>query len=202
MAQCWQCHVFAAVALRCGDILEIDAAASGKSGLTAFFDTDLLGLGALHLTTGRQALIAKNAQRFDFWTLAGHFAVFQHFDIAWARHAVFIHGLFPLWHGSPKYEKFTDMLNGSGIEFVSQSLKHGFTGCPVVRKDADLDQSMGVQSSVGFFFNSGSESITTNHDHGVKVMRFGTMFFALGRGQLNLRHAGIIGHEGKNESQN
>jgi hypothetical protein len=28
------------------------------------------------------------------------------------------------------------------------------------------------------------------------------VFFTLGRGQLNLGHAGIIGHEGKNESQN
>jgi hypothetical protein len=28
------------------------------------------------------------------------------------------------------------------------------------------------------------------------------MFFALGRGQLNLGHVGIIGHEGKNENQN
>ena len=171
--------------------------------MTAFLDADLLGrLGALDLATCCEALIAKNAQGFDFWTLACLFTVFEYFEIAWAGHAIFIDNLFPLGHGPPEHQEFSDVLNGSSIEFVSQGLEHGFTGCPVVRKDADLDQSVGVQSSVGFLFYSGGEPITTNHDHRVKVMRFGAVFFALGRGQLNLGHTGIIGHEGKNESQN
>jgi len=94
------------------------------------------------------------------------------------------------------------VLNRCGIEFVSQGLEHGFARGPVVRKDADLDQSVGIQSSVGFFFDSGGKPISTHHDHRVKVVRVGAVFFTLGRGQLNLGHAGIIGHEGKNESQN
>jgi len=93
------------------------------------------------------------------------------------------------------------VLNRGGVELVSQGLEHGFPRCAVVRKDTDLDQPVGGQGSVGFFFDSSGEPITANHDHRVKVVRFGAVFFALGRGQLNLGHAGIIGHEGKNESQ-
>jgi hypothetical protein len=173
------------------------------SGLTALLDADLLGwLGALDLATCCEALIAENAQSFDFGTLASQFAVFEHFEIAWAGHAIFIHNLFPLGNRPPKHEKFPDVLNRGRIEFVSQGLEHGFPRRPVIRKDADLDQSVGVQSCVGFFLYSGGKSITTHHDHRVKVVRVGAEFFALGRGQLNLGHTCIIGHEGKNESQN
>lgn len=167
-----------------------------------FLDADLLWLGTFDRATGRQALIAKDAQRFYFWTLATAFAVLEYFEVAWTRHAVFIDRFFLVRHGAPKHQEFADVLNGRGIELVGQGLKHGFARGAVVGKDANLDQSMGVQGSVGFLFDGGGEPVTTDHHDGVEVMGFGALFFALGWGQLNLGHAGIIGHEGKNESQN
>ena len=92
------------------------------------------------------------------------------------------------------------MLNGRCIKFVGQGLKHGFTGCAVIRENTNFYQSVRIQSGVGFFFYGVSEPIASDHDHGVKVVGFGAVFFALGGGQLNLRHTDIIGHEGKNES--
>jgi len=95
-----QPDVFAAMAVRRGDLLEIDAAASDGSGLTTLlFDADLLGLGAFDLTTCGEALIAKHTQGFDFRTLPCLFTVFQHFEIAWAGHTIFIDSLFPLGIG-------------------------------------------------------------------------------------------------------
>ena len=162
----------------------------------------MLGFGAFDLATCREALIAKNAKGFHLRALAGLFAVLEHFEIAWTGHAIFIDNLFLFRHGPPEHKKFADVLNGRGIKFIGQDLKHGFTRCAVVDKDTNLDQSMGIQSGIGFFLDRGSESITTHHDHRVKMVRFGAVFFALGGGQLNLRHAGIIGDEGKNESPN
>ena len=94
------------------------------------------------------------------------------------------------------------MLDRGCIEFISQCLKHGLACCAVIRENADLDQAVGVQGGISFLFDGGCESIATDHDNGVKVVGFGAVFFALCRGQLNLGHAGIIGHEGKNENQN
>jgi hypothetical protein len=185
-----------------GNLLEGAAAAAAGSGLTAFFDTDLLGLGAFDLTTCREALIAKNTQGFHFRTLTAAFAVLEYFEIAWTGHTIFVDRLFAFWHGPPEHQEFADVLNGSRIEFIGQSLKHGFPRCAVIRKYANLDQSMSVQGSVSFLFDGGGEPVTTHHHDRVEVMGFGAVFFTLGRGQLNLGHAGIIGHEGKNESQN
>ena len=172
------------------------------SGLTLFLDADLLGLGPFDRTTSGKALIAKNTQGLDFRALATTFAVLEYFEVARTGHAVLVNRLFPLRHGAPEHQQFANMLNWRGVEFVSQRLKHGFAGSAVIRKNADFDQSMGVQGGVCFLFDGGSESITADHDDGVKVMGFGALFFALGRGQLNLGHAGIIGHEGKNENTN
>jgi hypothetical protein len=94
------------------------------------------------------------------------------------------------------------VLNGRGVQFISQGLKHSFTGGAIIGENANLDQSMRIQGSVSFLFHGVGESVATHHDHGVKVMSFRAVFFALGRGQLNLGHVGIIGHEGKNENQN
>lgn len=188
--------------VRYGDIWQVDAAAPDGLSLTLFLDADLLWLGALNRATCGKALVAKNAQSFDFRPLAAAFAVLEYFKVAWTRHAVFIDSFFLVGHGPPEHQEFADVLDGRGVEFVGQGLKHGFPRCAVVGEDANFDQSMGVQGSVSFLFDGSGEPVTTHHNDGVEVMGFGTMFFALGRGQLNLGHAGIIGHEGKNESQN
>lgn len=202
MAQRRQHAVFAAVGVCCGDIWQVNATAPDGLSLALFLDADLLWLGAFDRATGGEALIAKNAQGFHFRTLATAFAVLEYFEVAWTGHAVFIDRFFLVRHGSPEHQEFADVLNGRGIELVGQGVKHGVPRSAVVGKDANLDQSMGVQGSVGFLFDGGGESVATDHYDGVEVMGFGAVFFALGRGQLNLGHAGIIGHEGKNESQN
>ena len=59
-------------------------------------------------------------------------------------------------------------------------------------EDADLDQTVGIQAGVGLLHDGGCETITTDHDDGVKVMGFGAMNLALGGGKLYLRHGRII----------
>ena len=58
-------------------------------GLIALFDRLLLDLGALDLTARCQALIAQDAQCFDFRALAAAAAVLQDLKIAGSGHAVF-----------------------------------------------------------------------------------------------------------------
>lgn len=201
------------MAVRCGDVLEVDAtfldgngslpaARRPGSGLTALFDADLLRFGAFDLTPWGEALVAQHTQGFDFGTLATAFAVFQDFEVAGAGHAIFIDRFFPFRHRSPEYQQLADMLNWRGAKFVGQGMKHGFACGPIIREDTNLDQPVRVQGGIGFLFNRGGEPVTTNHDHRVKVMRFRAVFFALGGGQLNLRHGYIIGEEGKNEIPN
>ena len=161
--------------------------------MTAFFDADLFRFGTFDLTARRETLVAEHSQGFYFRALARLLAVFQHFEVAWARHAIFINHFFTLGHRTPKYQKFADVLNWRGIEFVSQSLEHGLSRCAVIRKYADLDQSVRVQGGIGFFLDSVSETVSPHHDHGVQVVGVGAVFFALSRGQLNLGHADIIG---------
>jgi len=52
---------------------------------------------------------------------------------------------------------------------------------------------VGVQGQVNLFFDVIGQAITTDHDDGIKVVGFGAVFLALGRGQLDLGHVGIIG---------
>ena len=102
MAQRGHTDVCLAVGLFSPQFLEADADHQSSSGLTAFFDADLLGFDALYLTACSEALIAKHAQGFDFRALAGLFAVFQYLDITWARHAILVNRLFAFRHGAPK----------------------------------------------------------------------------------------------------
>ena len=126
--------------------------------------------------------------------MASAFAVFQNFDVAWASHAVFVYGAFFYFldRGAPQHQQFADVLNRRGIELVGQGDKHGFAGGTVIGEDAHFDKAMGVQGHVHFTFYIGGKTIATDHDHGVQVVGFGAVFFALGRSQLNLRHVGII----------
>ena len=190
--------------VRWGDVLEVDATAVLKRtlGLTALFDADLLRFGAFDLTPWGEALVAQHPQGFDFGTLTTAFAVFEDFEVAGAGHAIFIDCFFPFRHRAPEYQQLADMLNWRGTQFVRQGLKHGFAGGAIIREDTDLNQSVRVQGGIGFLLNRGGEPVTTHHDHGVQVMRLGAVFFALGGGQLNLRHVTIIGEEGQNEIPN
>jgi hypothetical protein len=153
------------------------------SVLIAFFDADGFAFGAFDLAARGEALVAKYTQRFDFWALTATFAEFEHFDIAWARQAIIILGFFPLGQGAPKHQQFADVLNWSSIQFVSQGEKHGFAGGAIIGKDAHLDQAVGIQGGVGFFFDGGGQAIAANHHHGVEVVRVSSMGFALGWGQ-------------------
>ena len=206
MAQCGQPDVFVSVGLCCGGVRQVGETGPDvcltrqRSILALFLDADLLGLGALDRAASGQALVAQHAQGFNFRTLASHFAVFQHLDVAGAGLAVLVNRFLALWHGAPKHQQFANVLNWRGVEFVGQGLKHGLTGSAVVRENANFDKSVRVQRGIGFFFNGGGQAITTDHHDGVEVMGFGAVFFTLGGGQLNLRHTAIIGHEGKNES--
>jgi hypothetical protein len=47
---------------------------------------------------------------------------------------------------------------------------------------------VGFECRVGFFLDGVGQTIGANHDHGVQVMRFGAVIFALGRGKDYLGH--------------
>ncbi len=162
------------------------------SGLAAFFDAGLwLRLGAFDVATGREALVAQHTQGFDFGAGAGA-AEFQDLEVTGAGHAVFIHRFFLGRLGPPEHQQFADVLDGCSIEFFRQGVEHLVAGCAVVRKHADFDQSVGIQGGVDFFFYVGSQAIATDQNHGVQVVGFSTVFFALSGCQLDLRHVGII----------
>ena len=162
------------------------------SGLAAFFNAGFwLRLGALDISAGREALVTQYAQGLNFRAGAGA-AELQDLEVARAGHAVFIDGFFLHRLGAPEHQQFADVLDRGCIELFRQGLEHFVTGYAVVRKHTDLDQSVGVQGSVDFFFYVGSQAIATDQNHGVQVVGFSAVFFALSGCQLDLRHVGII----------
>jgi hypothetical protein len=40
---------------------------------------------------------------------------------------------------------------------------------------------VGVQAGIDFFFDTGSEAVTTDHHHRIEVVGLGAVIFALGR---------------------
>jgi hypothetical protein len=84
------------------------------------FDRFLLGLGALDLAAGCQALVAQHAQDFDFGALAATFAVLEDLELARAGHAVFIDRFFFFGLGAPQHQQFADVLDGRGVQFGGQ----------------------------------------------------------------------------------
>ena len=162
--------------------------------MAAFFDA---GFGfrfcAANIATRRQPLVTEHPQGFDLGALSGTFAVFQYFEIPWARHAIFVNGFFFFQFGAPQHQQFSDVLNRRGVQLVRQGLKHGFAGHTVIGKYPDLDQSMGIQGRVDFFFDVGGKAIAPDHNDGVQVVGFCPLVFALGRCKLNYGHTGIIG---------
>jgi len=77
------------------------------------------------------------------------------------------------------------MLNGSGVEFIGQCLEHGLARGAIVREDAHFDQTMGVECQIDLFFDGTGEPVAADHHDGVKMMGIGSVFFTLGRSQLN-----------------
>ena len=162
--------------------------------MAAFFDAGFgLGLGTTDVSTRGQALVAEHPQGFDLGTLAGTFAVLQHLDIAWTRHAALVRCFFFFHFGAPQHQQLADVLDRCGVQFASQDLEHGFACGAVIRKNANLDQPVGVQGGIDFLFDVGSKAVASYHYDGVKVVGFGAVIFALGGCQLNLRHTAIIG---------
>ena len=75
---------------------------------------------------------------------------------------------------------------------IGQRLKHEFALVAVVAEYADFDQAVGVKSLFSFLGNGGTQTVITDHDHWVEVVRRSAVNFAFSRGQLDSRHAGII----------
>ncbi len=84
------------------------------------------------------------------------------------------------------------MLYGCGAKFFRQGLEHGFPSGTVVGKNANLDQSVGIECGIDFFFDVGGQAVISHHDNGVEVVGLSAVYFALGGSQLNLGHIGII----------
>ena len=84
------------------------------------------------------------------------------------------------------------MLNRRGVELIGQRMKHELALVAVVSEYADFDQAVRVQRQFGFFGDSGTQTVVTDHDHRVEVVRRSAVNFAFSRGQLDSRHTGII----------
>ena len=84
------------------------------------------------------------------------------------------------------------MLNRRRGELIGQSLKHEFALIAVVAEHTDFDQAVRIQREFGFFDHSGAETVVTDHDHRVEMVRGSAVNFAFSRGQLDSRHTGII----------
>ena len=84
------------------------------------------------------------------------------------------------------------MLDRRGVELVGQGLKHGLAGDAVVAEHADLDQAVGVERGIDFFFDGRGQAVVADHDDGVEVVGFGAVNLALGGGECDLGHGTII----------
>ena len=125
--------------------------------------------------------------------MTGAFAVFQHFEVSGAGHAVFVDHAFAFGQRTPQHQQFANVLYRGCVQRVAEGTQHVFAGDTVVRKNADLDKSVGVQRGVDFFLDIGGQAIIADENDGVEVVGLCAVNFALGGCQLNLRHMGIIG---------
>ena len=154
----------------------------------AFFHRLHLGLGTLDLATGGQALVAEHADLLDFGLLAWALAELEDLDIAWTGHAVFVEGLFLVGDRAPQHQQFADVLNRRGVQSVSQLLVHLISRCAVVIEHTDLDEAVGIERRIDLLRDAGCQTVATNHDHRVQMVRIGAEFPTLCRSELNLRH--------------
>jgi hypothetical protein len=88
------------------------------------------------------------------------------------------------------------VLDGRGVEFAASSWYISSRAARSSLKHAHLDQTMGVQGGIDFFFDGGGQAIAADEDHGVQVVGIGAMFPALCRSQLNLGHGRIMSAAG------
>lgn len=161
--------------------------------MRAFLEAALLGrLSAFDGASRRQALVAQHPQDLDFRPLAVARAVFQHFYIAWAWHAVLTDLFFSLWHWAPQHQQLADVLNWRGAERCCRRLKHFFATGAIIRLHTDLNQPVGVERGVDFFLHASGQAVRAHHDNGVKVMCLSAVIFTLRRGKLYLSHLPII----------
>jgi len=178
-----------------GDSLKLKPrkASKARSVLGGLLGAALLWLlGAAHVAAWRQALVAQNAQGFDFRTLAVAAAVLQDFDVARAGHTVFADFLF-LWNRRAKqHQQLANVLNRRGIELVRQGLEHVLAAGPVVRQNTDFDQAVGIERTIDFFLDAFCQTVGANHDNRVEVVRISAVIFALGRGEDYFGHGAII----------
>ncbi len=160
----------------------------------AFFDAFLVVLGAFDGAARGEALVAQHTHHLDLRALTAPAAELQHFHLARRGTAVIVHAFGFLFGWAPQHQQFADVLNRGSAEFVRQGLEHGFARSTVIGEDPHLDEAMGFERQVGFTGHGRREPIVANENHGGQVVRIGTVRFALGGGELYLRHGTIIGH--------
>jgi 23S rRNA (uridine2552-2'-O)-methyltransferase len=85
------------------------------------------------------------------------------------------------------------VLDRGGIQLVCQRLKNRFAAGAVIRLNSHLDEPVGIEGRIGFFFNRVGQAVRAEHDNGVEVVCFGAVVLALGGGKLYLSHVPIIG---------
>jgi hypothetical protein len=119
MQMMWRCSV-------------CSAGAGILGALVSLFNGLLFDLGPFDLSARRQTLIAQNTQCLDLRTLTTSRAVFKDFEIAWARHAVFVHVFGSFGLRSPQNKQLSNVLNGRRIQLVCQVKVHGLAKGAIV----------------------------------------------------------------------
>jgi hypothetical protein len=129
---------------------------------------------------------------FDLWPVIAAFAELQHLYDARPCAPIFTFSLFLGRDRAPKHEQLANVLHRRGAERVGQLGKHRFARGAVVAEDAHLDQTMGIECSVGFLAHGGGQAVAADSDHRVEVVRGGAVFASLGGGQNEGGHTRII----------
>ena len=158
----------------------------------AFLHALLEHFRPLDLPAGGQTLVAQHPNHLHFRLLAAALAELQNLDVARAGHALLVDRFGFLGQRAPEHQQLADVLDRRGAELVGQGLQHGFPGRAVVAEDTDLDESVRLERTIGFLLDGGGQSVASDEDDGIEVVRFSAVHLALCGRELDLGHGTII----------
>jgi hypothetical protein len=78
------------------------------------------------------------------------------------------------------------------MQLLYQRLEDEFSLLSVITQDSYFDQAMCIQRCVSFFQHRFRQSVITDHDDGIKMVRSCAVCFAFSGGKLYGRHVGIM----------
>jgi 23S rRNA (uridine2552-2'-O)-methyltransferase len=71
-------------------------------------------------------------------------------------------------------------------------LKHRFTRRPIIRKNPNLDQTVGIEGGINLLSDIGGQAVISDQNHWIEVVRLRPVRLALCGSHFDLGHVGII----------